>query len=183
MPMIPAGRVETAITDRPKDIAGNAILATNPNAAYCMMPDGSIDNRAETNKVALEVAQILQMEMDAKDPVFCAGIVLMFGNPLNFRFGQISEFTGIPRRFCQRAINNLGYSRLVFKRKLAGPLASELDKPESEQDAFDVTVLFALYCLVGAGQIRTAPDLKTGEYLWMATAPKDLPFYEIKEVA
>lgn len=183
MPMIPAGVVDGP---KPARVAEN-IPKTNlyeaappvpalPDNGYCLNPDGSIDNKAQTNRWAAEVADVLEVEMDVKDPTFFAGIVILAGGPLGFRFGKVSDFTGLPRPFCKRVINNLAYSRLVFNRQIAGDLAVEVDKPESEQDGLMQRVLFVLYCLAGAGLSRCDKGM------WCAVAECDRQFYGIDAV-
>lgn len=157
-------------------VSNPELIAETATGDYCLTPDGYIDARAQTNVWAKEVAEALQQEINTDDPTFCAGLVLMAGGPLNFRFGKVSHFTGLPRRFCQRVIQNLGYSRLLFKKQIAGDLRDELEKPDAEKDNFSIQMLFVLYCLAGSGKIRCDRGL------WVAMPPCDVPFYDVPDV-
>lgn len=186
MPMIPSGRVDVATLERPKKIAENVELAVappetsqapeiDPGDDYLVLnPDGSINNRETTNRIAREVSALLGQDINVEDPTFCAGIVVMIGNRLNFRFGRVSDFTGLPRRFCQKVINNLGYSHLLFKRQLCGPLVEAV---EENDETVPWQFLFCLYCVAGSGQIRMDRDER-----WSAMPPEDKTFYEIESV-
>lgn len=145
-----------------------------PDDWWCRNADGTIDNLAQTDKIAGEVAQALGEDIDYCDPVFCAGVVIIVGNALRFRFGQVSDFTGLPRRFCQRVIQNLGHNRLVFKMSLSGELAVEMERPDGDDGVMNM--LFALYCLAGAGQIRHEKER------WYSIPAKDVQFYTIADV-
>lgn len=173
MPMIPAGVVETA---ERLEMSVTSAPAAGPDDPFTVLnPDGSVDARATTNKWANYISDVLGEPIDCKSPVFCTGLVILAGQRLNFRFGQVANFTGLPRAFCARVIRNLGYSHLIFKRELAGDLVA--DNPELDTTPLG-TILFVLYCLTGTGQIQCDRDRR-----WRATPPEDVRFYEVVEVA
>lgn len=185
MPMIPSGKVDGYEPPRVALAVEKFNWDTLPppapeleQAGYCLNPDGSIDNKAQTNLWAQITAELLEVEMDTADPVFCAGIVILAGNPLRFRFGQISDFTGLPRHFCKKVVQNLGYSRLIRSRELAGDLAAEVHKPEDQQDGHTSQILFVLYALAGAGRAKADKD-----GLWRAVHEDEKFLYEIQKVA
>lgn len=177
MPMIPAGKVTGAAEAAPVPAAAEpAPLLLEDRSFSVENPDGSIDNRATTTRWVGWVSELLEQPVDLKDPYFCAGVVIIAGMPLNYRWGQIAHFTGLPKPFCRQVVQNLSYCSLIRRRQLAGELRAAFDKPGDAETPLGF--LFTLYCLAGIGRVRS--DL---EGHWRVTPKEDLWLHEVKEVS
>ena len=187
MPMTPTGIVdkEQSVELTPPKTAEVTENSEHPpendDGFWCLREDGTIDNKAQTNKTAADVSCLLGAPIDVEDPCFCAGIILLTGRWVGFKHKEISNFTGLPRGFCDKVCYNLRINRLVREGDIVGELRDEAQKGE-EADGVMAQITFVLYCLAGIGNVVVRYD-RRGETSWLTTPATEQYIYHIDAVA